>query len=132
MEEDFSNKIDALLVPCKKHDSEQMIKMIRNKYKNDYNLGLYTACIAGNLKIAQIMINKGAKGYGEALYHTCKSSNKKLFELLISKLNGNWTLGLKMALESENQKSIKKKKFLIFLIFLNSFIFLSPLNSPQQ
>ena len=66
-----------------------------SKGANNWNNGLYGACIGGHKEIVELMISKGARIIGILDYiEHVKRGHIEIVELMISKGANNWNYGL--------------------------------------
>lgn len=52
---------------------------------NDWNIGLYNACLNGNVKIVELMIDSGGLYWNHSLYSACYGGNIEIVKLIMDK-----------------------------------------------
>ena len=110
----FSSELFADI--CKNNNEEIINIIIENimhncinkKQKLIYlNNGLYGACLTGNMKFAELVIEKGAYGWDAGLRGACKGNNKKFAEWMIDKGANIWPVALSEACKSGHKDIVE-------------------------
>jgi hypothetical protein len=78
---------------------KEMIELMLSKGAIDWDNGLQCACMGGHKVLAELMISKGATDLDNGLCGACMGGHKELAELMISKGATDWNLGLQGACE---------------------------------
>ncbi len=70
------------------------VYLLIDRYRFDWNTGLYNACLGGHLGIARLMIEKGAYHMNHAMYYACEGGCMDVVDLLIENGASDWNNGL--------------------------------------
>lgn len=80
---------------------------LTSNYNNEWNVGLYSAALAGDIDLMKFFMTKGAYVLNSALYSATHGGHKDAIDYLISQGADNWAEGLQGAKESKNEKLMK-------------------------
>ena len=82
--------------------SVAMIQLMIEKGARNWDLGLHGACINGSIKLVKLMIEKGAWDWNRGLHGACRNGSIELVQLMIEKGATDWNRGLHGACLSGN------------------------------
>ena len=129
----YDNMNGGLYVGCRTSDIG-LVKLMIKRGANDWNVGLYEACLGkgisikliakinnwpflmalpncpsdlGHMKIVRLMIKKGANDWDSGLYGACFSCNMKIVKLMIRRGADDWDWGLANACRFGNMRIVK-------------------------